>query len=97
MESTIYLFLTFQSFFQIFPADKTDDIITMGYMMNVSINKNPILMEIIFASNLIWNLCIFGNEVNWKYLGIPNNTYILIKKSVVYVYDAVKSLWLCRG
>lgn len=57
--------------FQNFSHEKTDDIITIGYMMNVSINKTHILVKIMFASNLIWNLCIFGNEINSEYLGIP--------------------------
>lgn len=77
---------------QNFPHEKTNDIITMGYIMNVSINKNHMLVEIMFASNLIWNLCIFGNEINSEYLGIPNNTFVLTKKYEVYVYDAVKCL-----
>lgn len=64
--------------------------------MNVAINENPILVEIMFASNLPCNLCIFCNEVHPEYLGIPNNTYVLTKKSVVYVFDAVKCLRLCR-
>jgi hypothetical protein len=80
-----------------FLIKKPDDIITMGYMMKVSINKNPIVVEIMFASNLTWNLFIFGSKVQPKYLGLPNNMYVLTKKSVVYVYDAVKCLRLCRG
>lgn len=71
---------------------KTDDIITMCYMMNVSINKTHILVKIMFASNLIWNLCIFGNEINSEYLGIPIKTFVLTKKYVVYVYDTVNCL-----
>lgn len=77
---------------RIFLMKKTDDKITIGNMMNVSINKTHILVKIMFASNLIWNLCIFGNEINSEYLGIPNKTFVLIKKYVVYVYDAVNCL-----
>lgn len=50
-----------------------------------------------FSSNLTWNHCIFGNKVHLEYLSLPNNTYVLTKKSVIYVYDAVKCLSLCRG
>lgn len=69
----------------------------MGYMMNVLINKNYMLVEIMFVLNLIWNFCIFGNEINLEYLGIFNNIFVLIKKYEVYVYDVVKCLWFCRG
>lgn len=64
----------------------------MSYMMNVLINKNYMLVEIMFVLNLIWNFCIFGNEINLEYLGIFNNIFVLIKKYEVYVYDVVKCL-----
>lgn len=62
-------------------------------MMKVSINKNPILVEIMFSSNITWNHCNFGSKVHLEYLGLPTNTYVLTKQSVVYFYDSVKSLY----
>lgn len=66
---------------------------TMGYMMKVSINENPILVEIMFSSNITWNHCNFGSKVHLEYLGLPTNTYVLTKQSVVYLYNSVKSLY----
>lgn len=94
MKESLYqeIFFGKQMDSRIFLMKKTDDKITIGNMMKVSINKTHILVKIMFASNLIWNLCIFGNEINSEYLGIPNKTFVLIKKYVVYVYDAVNCL-----
>lgn len=62
-------------------------------MMKVSINKNVMLVEIMFSSNITWNHCNFGSKVHLEYLGLPTNTNVLTKQSEVYLYDSVKSLY----
>ena len=49
------------------------------------------------ASNLTWEIFIFGQKINPTYLGLPNNTFVLTPKSVAFIYNTVKSLRLCKG
>lgn len=70
----------------------------MGYMMKMSINQNPIILEMNFiAASMTWNIKAFGKTIQPTDIGIDNNKFSLTKKSVSFVYGVIQHLRICRG
>ena len=69
----------------------------MGYMMKMSINQNPFILEINFiAACMTWNIKAFVKTINPTDIGSENNKFSLTKESV-FIVNGVVHLRICKG
>ena len=80
-----------------FVINEQDERLTLGHMLNFSINFNRIIVEVTFETNLCWTFALCGKTgLKPDTIGMQN-TFELNRNNVLSILDGICKIRLCSG
>ena len=80
-----------------FTITKSDTSITLGHILNFTINYNKVVIEVVFQNNLEYFFNICGmQKMKPKMLGM-NNKYFFERNCILGILDGIRNFKVCHG